>query len=249
MVAKSARTSSPANGTGNNTHSSGGNNKKATAHHQLRRPPSNSSGNISILERAKPLTTENDSLNSERSSLESVELEKEELETIAAPSSATPTARINTQVMKLNAVPLKMLSPVLSKDAFQQKQQQGQQREQPQPDLSLPGSDGLQILELIVGRVAFCGLFGTLFVSICTGQTLPQQIGAYPDNIFLMSIAMLLASFAVVKRRTSIEEGNNKDIRLQFVPALSSIDVEKWIGRVAMLGFGGLLAWQLLSSS
>ncbi|KAL4527970.1 hypothetical protein Ndes2526B_g07760 [Nannochloris sp. 'desiccata'] len=245
IIAKSARLSSPAHGS-----SKSAGNKKTTTHHQLRRPPSNTSGNIAPLERVRPPTRENGTLYSEEGSLDSVELEKKEEEKLGvmAPPTVSPTTSRGTQLMKLNAVPLEMLSPVLSKDAFQQEQRQGQQK-QPRAVLSFPGSDGRQITELIVGRLALCGLFGTLLVFFFTGQTLPQQIVAYPDNIFLVSIAVLSASFAVENTRTSEEGENNKEIRLQFLPALSSIYVEEWIGRVAMLGFGSFFAWQLLFSS
>jgi hypothetical protein len=247
-IAKSKRISFPP------TEGSSSNSKKATTQHQIRRPPFKSSGNIAPLEREKPSTTENDTQHSQGGSLHSIELENhQELKTIGVPTSAPPPPPFtnrSTRVMKLNAVPLKMLSPVLSKNAFQQEQQQLRQQQQ-QPLLSpFPDSDArTQIFELIVGRLAFCGLFGTLLVFVFTGQTLPQQIQAYPDNIFLVTIAVLSASFALVKEKTRTVGGNNSGIQVQFLPALSSIDIEKWIGRVAMLGFGSLLAWQLLSSS
>jgi hypothetical protein len=238
ISAKSAKTSSPSQGIKPS---------QQQHNHQVRRPPYNSSGNIAPLERVRspPVPRENE----EESKLPALEQEKDDEENAREYEILTTNTALCTQLMSLNALPIDMLSPALSNKTFQSQQQQEQQLQLQQP-LVFPGADSSQITELIVGRLALCGLFGSGIVYMFNGQTLPEQIVAYPDNIILVTLAVLSASLALVeKTKEEREEGNKYGIKLQYLPALSSLGVEKWIGRLAMLGFSSILAWQLLFTS
>jgi hypothetical protein len=179
------------------------------------------------------------------------EVKENECTIVATSAPASRGTTITTHIGSLNAVPVSMLSPTLAKDTFQRQQTHHtslHHQEQHRP-LSFQGS-GQLVAELVIGRLALCGIFCTTIVSLFTDQSLPQQIRAYPDNILLVTLAVLSASLVVVKDKTTMEKKKvNREengMQLHYVPVLSNIEVEKWVGRVAMLCFASLLAWQLL---
>ena len=135
---------------------------------------------------------------------------------------------------------------ILSSSYRQKKQRELQQQQQKEEIVAWPTSGTPQIAEFVFGRLALCGLLGTSFVTLFTGETLSQQIMTYPDNILLISLAVLSASLKL--RKSGDGEKSRTSLQVQYLPGFFSVGVERWMGRIAMASFGSLLTWQFLSS-
>lgn len=119
------------------------------------------------------------------------------------------------------------------------------------PSVELPGFDartlatdavvpisGWKMTELILGRLAMAGFAGAVAVQLATGWGVTEQFARFPDNVALIAIAV--ASSSLIVRR--VDPG----LEVRFLPAFS-LHAELINGRLAMLGFTGLVCWELIS--
>lgn len=138
----------------------------------------------------------------------------------------------------LCAVPIEMQSPALAARSREE-------HEAPKPHFvpllqQVVPIPGVELAELLLGRLAVCGFIGVKMVNIATGKDLLEQAAAYPDNVLAISVAIIAASLAVKSMKRGVE--------VRFLPFLA-LRVEKGIGRVGMLAFGTLSIWELVNSA
>lgn len=138
----------------------------------------------------------------------------------------------------LCAVPIEMQSPAL---AARSREEHAAPKHRPvsllQQVVPIPG---VELAELLLGRLAVCGFIGVKIVNIATGKCLLEQAAAYPDNVLAVVLAIIAASLAVKQMKRGVE--------VRFLPFLA-LRVEKHIGRVGMLFFGSLFLWELVNST
>ena len=137
----------------------------------------------------------------------------------------------------LCAVPAEMMSPAL---ANLSRAEHAAAKPRPVPLLQqvIP-IPGVELAELLLGRLAVCGFIGVKIVQIATGNNVFEQAAAYPDNVVAISLAIIAASLAV--------KNVKKGVEVRFLPYLA-LRVEKGIARFGMLAFGSLVAWELINA-
>jgi hypothetical protein len=86
-------------------------------------------------------------------------------------------------------------------------------------------------------RLAMVGFVGSGLVFLFRGEAVLQQAAKYPDNVLLVSLAVVASSLFV----RSVDRG----LEVRFLPAWD-LSAELLNGRLAMMGFAAVVAWEII---